>query len=203
VIFSTGYGKVLDLGGGGYGVFYNDLPYAPPPPLNPKTAQKADADLTARTKAAMETGRALFPAPQSAPLPRWISGDAGANWSDYRARINATLPERLTRRDEINRIYVEGMGELEGITPLGHSAHGWRYNLRATRRDEFLAHIFQSGLFASVHYYPAADLFGGPPCPVAKALYSDILNLFNDQHFSARQARRIVSLARDFYSPTQ
>ena len=203
VIFSTGYGKVLDLGGGGYGVFYNDLPYAPPPPLNAKMAQKADAALTARTKTAMKTGRALFPDPQSETLPRWISGDAGANWGDYRARINAALPERLTRRDEINQIYAEGLSNLVGITPMGHSPHGWRYNLRATRRDEFLAHIFQSGLFASAHYYPAADLFGGQPCPVTKALHGDILNLFNDQHFSAEQGRRIVSLARDFYSPAQ
>jgi hypothetical protein len=203
VIFSTGYGKVLDLGGGGYGVFYNDLPYAPPPRLSAEEAQKADAALNASAKTAMEAGRALFTDPQSEPLPRWISGDAGANWDDYRALIKNALPAQLTHRDEINQIYAEGLSDLEGITPLVPSDPVWRFNLRARRRDELLAYIFKNGLFASAHYYPASDLFGGPTWPVANALHADILNLFNDQHFSAKQARCIVSLARDFYSPAQ
>lgn len=201
VIFSTGYGKVLDLGGGGFGAFFSDLPYELPPPLSEEEAQEAEAALNARIMVAKATGSALFPDPQSETLPNWIRGRLITFWPDHHQQIVNELPARLAHRDEINRIYAEGLSDLEGLTPLVPSDPVWRFNLRASRRDEFLAHIFKNGLFASAHYYPASDLFGGSPCPVAKDLHSDVLNLFNDQHFSPEQARRIVSLARDFYSP--
>ena len=200
VIFSTGYGKVLDLGGGGYGIFFTDFPYTPPPPLSVEVAQKADNELSRRYKAAMVQNHTLFDRPQSEGLPRWIDGNPGADWTSYRACIENALPAKLAYRDQMNRIYDDGLSDLKGMKPLDHQTHVWRYNLRVTRRDEFLAHIFQNGLFASAHYYPASDLFGGPTCPVAKALHGGILNLFNNQYFNAEQARRIVSLARDFYS---
>ena len=203
VIFSTGYGKVLDLGGGGFGAFFNDLPYELPPPISEAEAQEAEAALNARIMVAKATGSTLFPDPQSETLPNWIRGKLITFWTEHHVRIIDELPARQAHRDAINRIYTDGLSDLEGLVPLVPSDPVWRFNLRASRRDEFLAHIFKNGLFASAHYYPASALFGSIECPVAKDLHSNILNLFNDQHFSTKQAKRIVSLARDFYSPAQ
>jgi hypothetical protein len=56
--------------------------------------------------------------------------------------------------------------------------------------------IFAAGFFASDHYFPAATLFGGHPCPVATALSADIVNLFHDVRVSLADAEQIGKIVR-------
>ncbi len=197
VIFSTGYGKVLDLGGGGYGVLYGQPAYAPPPAMSAQDAALAYTAMTARYKDAMQSGD-VFSNENIAP---WICGNPGADWPDLKARISKTLPDVIVHKKMLNQVYDDGLRGLDGINPLAPNQHIWRYTVLAHRRDEFLALLFRNGLFASAHYYPASLLFGGHPCPRAHALHKSVLNFFNDVHFSIEQAEHVVSLARDFYSP--
>ncbi len=199
VIYSTGHGKVLDLGGGGYGIFAKGLAYHAPPKLDPAEAEKADSDLTRRYKAAMAKGQ-IFDSDTRALLAPWIDSSAGPNWPELQLRISRNLPKALAHKRQLNAIYRDGLQGLKGVISLSDPAHDWRYNVRAKTRDKFLELLFREGLFASAHYYPSPALFGGAPCPVAEGLGDDILNLFNDVNFTKTQAKHVVSLARDFYS---
>ncbi len=199
ILFSTGKAKVLDMGGGGYGVFFGKLSLKLPPTLGMEDARKAEAHLERAYKAAMARGQPIQNLKSLQAQP-WIGSDAGPDWPQYQQQINSRLPAVMEHKQQLNRIYQEGFQCLAGITPLPGPAQNWRFNVMAERRDEFLALLFDSGLFASAHYYPASRLFGQYDCPEADKLRHKVLNLFNDTHFSTLQAERVVSLARDFYS---
>ena len=96
-IFSTGYSKVIDLGTGGYGVFFNNVNYVPP-----HIVPRPDAfdEIMQKYKAAMEQSYAVFANPKTVDtLPNWISGEDGILWVDFKAKnYSRTAKNKKTQR---------------------------------------------------------------------------------------------------------
>ncbi len=190
-IFSTGYGKMVDLGSGGYGLFSNQVGYTPP-----AAAAASDVfDQIMRTcKTAILDDQPLFLALEAPDnLPRWVFGENGREWPGYKAAIDVKLPEILAHKEEINAVYRDG---LSGFWPHDQGFQNWRFNIRVKYPKLVLAALFEAGLFASNHYYPSSRLWGDRSSKRSMELHRSIINLFNDRHFDVKQAERAVEIIR-------
>jgi len=201
-LFSTGYGKPLDLGGGC--AFLNRrLPYLPPVfPHDPDAYRR----LEELCRAAAASGKPIGegdPAKQRALIAAhgpWLPrGGGGPNWPTLKRRIDDALPAMRARRQVINDVYTTALG---ACAPLRDGYHGWRFNLRAGNSAEIVEHIFAEDLFASRHYVSAARIFGGTLAPVAERLATEVVNLFNDRHFDKEKAARVAAIVTACYRPT-
>lgn len=193
MLFSTGYGKVLDLGGGGYGFLKSHLPWR----LEKKPFDDAaDSLLMADYKQALLSKGAMFPVAGPAPqasLWRWISTAAGPEWNSYRDEIRAKLPLILDHKNKLNDIY---MRELPSHLMLGDNFNWWRFNLKIKEAASLLTKINSAKLFASNHYQHVPSIYQKEAAENSDLLSGKIVNLFNDFHFTAQQALEISSLIR-------
>ena len=76
--------------------------------------------------------------------------------------------------------------------------HDWRFQVTVTDKQACLSKLFEMGLFASDHYYPASRLLGAPQCPVAEAQHRNSLNLFNDFNITGEQAEQVARVVRNY-----
>jgi len=178
VLFSTGYAKIVDLEFGGYAMMRGDLPYQPESlPFSPA----AHHELEASYKAAVRE-RSRFEYHDT----DWLVTDAGlTDWDEYRRQIETGLGKSVAHRNALNAIYSLRLPE-EIQLPLQYQT--WRFNIRVTNRAQIIQAIFDKGLFASSHYASLAGIMADGRSPVAEALAGDVINLFNDQHFTAEMA---------------
>jgi hypothetical protein len=184
VLYSTGYAKVVDLGSGGYaflqdGVAYesHSLPFRREDLEELEAAYKQDI-----------ASRQPFHYRDSA----WLEAEAGRlPWETYRPRLAAGLDQARAHRQALNALYATC---LPAEFQLPAQYHGWRFQLRLARRDLALKAIFAQGLFASAHYASLAGVFLPGKCPHAEALAGEVLNLFNDHHFSLEMAQRTCDI---------
>jgi hypothetical protein len=70
----------------------------------------------------------------------------------------------------------------------------WRFNIRLKKKDEVLAAIFAAGLFASSHYASLAGIMDDGHAPRADRLANEVINLFNDHHFTVQQAEQACAV---------
>ena len=70
----------------------------------------------------------------------------------------------------------------------------WRFNIRVKNKKRIYAAIFKAGLFASSHYVSLAGIMSEGRAPQTEALANEIINLFNDHHFSAQQAEQVCAV---------
>ena len=54
--------------------------------------------------------------------------------------------------------------------------------------------IFENELFASSHYASLAGIMSDGRAPAAESLADDVINLFNDHHFTADLAERVCEI---------
>lgn len=188
LLYSTGYAKYVDLGEGGFAwlqddesVYEEDVPYLG------DTIEDYYKYLQAANKQCL-----LEEIPE-----HWINAgilsreDAIQN---YFCDIQNSLPVIDRHKNVINAVY----GDITSSITLGANMNNWRYSIFVNNKDELLSKIFGAGLFASSHYCPSSRLFTTEYYPNAEWLYRHIINLFNDQHVSIEQARRVVNvLAED------
>ncbi len=197
VLFSTGYAKQVDLGFGGFAHLDDRVPYVE------RHRRFDDADLERIT--------ALYKAHIRSRTPIYRHGGAGGRktgsrrgaldqlfwlettrpamaWDEYRALVLAKRNEAEDHRARINAIYRELICEA---ARLPDAYHHWRFQVRVLEPAALLEKIFAAGLFASDHFYPAATLFGGHPCPIATHLQAEVVNLFNDFRISEPGAGKI------------
>jgi hypothetical protein len=88
-------------------------------------------------------------------------------------------------RARLNEIYASG---IPADVQYPAELQVWRFHVAVPRSQELLAAIFAAGLFASRHYSPLAA------SPVAERVHRTIVNLFNDHHFTAEQARAATAV---------
>lgn len=184
ILYSTGYAKVADVGFGGYAfiretlaVEHRQLPY--------------DEDAWRLQEAAYRTAvsnKRPFVHHES----DWLETDrALPAWPEYVDRVRRTLTETLEQRRLLNEVY-------NSIIPqelrLPERFQLWRYNLRLARPGAALKAIFDAGLFASSHYQSLVGIMGDGEAFHAGKLGSEILNLFNDHHYTVDMAERTAHI---------
>lgn len=184
VLFSTGYAKIVELGFGGYALMDSDVPYQPVRlPFSPA----AYDELETAYKAAVNN-RSRFEYRDT----DWLMTEFDMPvWDEYRRRIETALGISLAHRNILNTVYSSRLPEE---IQLPSQYQGWRFNIRVKNRRELLKTIFSEGLFASSHYASLAGIMSEGSAPAAEALAGDVINLFNDHHFTGEMAERLCTL---------
>jgi hypothetical protein len=178
VLFSTGHAKIVDLGFGGYAMMRGDLPYQPESlPFSPA----AHHELEASYKTAIRE-RSLFEYYDT----DWLQTDADLpDWNSYQRQIQEGLKPSLAHRRRLNEIYASRLPMQIQLPP---EYQMWRFNIRVRHKQNILNSIFENNLFASSHYSSLAGIMSEGRAPAAEALADEVINLFNDHHFTAEMA---------------
>jgi hypothetical protein len=163
-LYSTGYGKYLDLGGGGFAYLAPGTPYAAVEPVTLELALSVGAG-----------------EPDTLPL-----APPETRWEAHRDRARVALPPMRAHKQRLNAIYRR---LLPATAVLPDAWQQWRFNVLVDEPDRLLRRLFAAGLFASRHYPPAVAA-AAAHCPVAARLHERVVNLFNDGHYDEEQATR-------------
>lgn len=186
VLFSTGKGKIADLGGGGFGYFLSRGGYRPYSGLY-------DASLLGSLDRLCDQGGeegTLQDRRRVISNCAWLGGAAPGSWLDYREAISHRLGDVLPHKARLNAVYRDALGFLH---PRG-DGQMWRFNVEVIDRDALLDAIFAAGLFASAHYPPSAEAFAGGHHKATQKLTSRILNLFNGFEFDIARAQALAAI---------
>jgi hypothetical protein len=177
-LFSTGYGKYLDMGFGGFAYIKDSVVYRR---RSGTFSEAALAEVVRRYKDAIAK-RAPFEGGDES----WLDlSKPQITWHEYRQRIVELLTRIDQHKKRINVIYENALPrELQ----LPGRFQQWRFNIRVPEADRLVKHLFTSGLFASRHYAPVTDTFSERTFPVAEELHESIVNLFNDWHYDETKA---------------
>jgi hypothetical protein len=183
-LYSTGYAKIVDLDFGGY-AFMSDVVVYQPANLsfNPQHHEEIEKSykqaVSRRTKYVYQDCD-------------WLdTGSPVTSWPRYQQQIKTNLATSLAQRAELNKIYA---GKLPDEIQLPGEYQTWRFNIRVKNKKQLLDQIFSSGLFASSHYASLAGIMDEGKAPQAEALAEDVINLFNDHHFTVNQAEQICKI---------
>lgn len=187
-LYSTGPRKYLDLGAGGFGFVSNRISYRrvdPPHDFDEKAVELLELSLREARKQAR---------PYKGDGGGWLKVKWDKGEEQYLRSIEEHLPAIDAHKSSLNAIYRE---LIPADWALASNYHQWRYTLRLAHRDSALHEIFSRGLFASAHYQVLPPLFGHGRPRVAESLSRDVLNLFNDGHFTEAMARRCARAVID------
>ena len=189
ILYSTGYGKYVDIGFGGYGVMRNNLPYNRfQLPFNPSDLDK----LIKQYKNCLSTGRQFIYFDSN-----WLDlSHPLIKWEEYRIRIQQEIMRVSITKELINAVYLNNL-PAEMCFP-GHFQK-WRFNIHVENKMEILDLIRREGLFASGHYEPLYKLFNMKNTPVAEKIHNSIINLFNDRYFDDERAFKLAELLTTHY----
>lgn len=184
-LYSTGYAKYVDLGGGALGYLTDELK------LSSEYVKYEGVDIESFYKNAFH---------KKEMINEVVEGWLDATISDipvekYISDIGRKLDEISMHKAKINAIYAE---VLKDVTTLGDGFNQWRYNILVDDKEQMLKLIFDNGLFASSHYQPSSRLFVDEAFPNAEKLYNQVVNLFNDKHIDSDSARKLAFLIRDY-----
>lgn len=196
ILFSTGYGKILDLGGGAYAFFKHDLGFNPAENL---LVRQTFEDLLVMSSAATRTGDPIF-ADYDFSAAHVVQKEKlhSRTWLDLSQSIKSKLPDRLVHKAKLNAIYEKSLGRF---SPLANDFQNWRYHIFVQNQSQTIDALFAAGLFASSHYAPVSKLWNIPPGVVSQRIAKKIINLFNDHHFTAKQAKQAVAIINEVGQP--
>jgi len=187
ILYSTGYAKIVELNFGGYAFLKNGRPYQPQQlPFNPQAYEQIEQDYRQAIQ-----NRILYTYVDG----DWLQTDADLpTWYDYRQQIKDGLKASLQQRAALNEIYATRL-PIEIQLPQAYQT--WRFNIRVKNKNRILEKIFSSGLFASSHYASLAGVMAPGKCLQTESLADEIINLFNDRHFSLQQAEAVCALTME------
>lgn len=183
-MFSTGYAKYVDLGGGGFGFLKDNLDLS----LAPLRFDGSEIEPVYKEAFAKKEKIAHVP---SGWLDTFVFDQST---DEYCQHIEYERSRMIMHKKEINAIYRE---HLDKVKALDDDFNQWRFNILVENKQCLLKKLFDAGLFASSHYQPSSALFVDDHFPVAEYLYEHIVNLFNDRYITREQAERIVRIVRD------
>jgi hypothetical protein len=185
-LFSTGPAKHVDLGGGGFAHLIDGVAYRSAPGGFRESALSA---VTRRYERAIAK-RSVF----GGLVPGWLDLRKPAiPWEEHRRLLIEKTYPTDDHKEALNAIYSQ---ELPRHIQLPRQFQSWRFNIRLPDPARFIASTFAAGLFASRHYATLNGVFGPGKFPAAERLHSEIVNLFNDQHFDKARAKRMVDLVQ-------
>lgn len=183
VLYSTGYAKIVDLGGGGYAFLKESVAYRPHTlPFEPRDHEEIEKAY----KRALQGETFVY------RDSHWLQTQADLPvWDVYRQRIAAGLKDTLAHRAALNAVYAKFLPQ-EVQLPSAYQT--WRFNIRVKDKERILTAIFAAGLFASSHYASLAGVMAPGSCPVAESLANEVVNLFNDHHFDLQKAEQVCHI---------
>jgi hypothetical protein len=118
----------------------------------------------------------------------WLQTDAELPaWAEFADRVRDASKISLEQRRRINTVY-DTLMPAEFRLPASYQL--WRYNIRVKDGAAILRAIFEAGLFGSAHYASLAGLFGPGTGRNASELAGQVVNLFNDHHFTSDMAEK-------------
>ena len=179
VLYSTGYGKYVDLGFGGFAHMHDEVAYC----SRPRPFEHSHLrETTSLYKQHIDLASLIYPGAWPAPE---------VSWANYREAIVTQRAEADRHKAKLNAIYRD---TVPGEAQLPTRFHQWRFQVRVSEKKALLQRIFEAGLFASDHYFPASRLFGDDDAPVVDGLHAEIVNLFNDSYADQSHAERVARL---------
>mgnify|MGYP000191401024 CR=1 FL=1 len=192
-LFSTGYGKYVDLRLGGYAFMEATVEYEPGSASRHRFQPPHYQRLEARWQQQLASGQ-KNPGTIMDNAGQWLdTGPLLLSHANYRDRIDEQreiAARTKTVADQIYRSYIPA-GAL-----LGEQYHNWRHQVVVDNKTALIEDIFAHGLFASGHYDTSARLFSSSDFPRSDHLYSRIVNLFNDFHISEPQILAVARLVQ-------
>lgn len=184
VLFSTGYAKIVELNFGGYAFVKEEINYQP---AELKFDPNHHTELEKLYKDAIQN--------QSQFVYRdsdWLQTNAQLlEWDMYQQQIESALESSLAQRKTLNEIYSSRLPKDIQLPP---EYQMWRFNIRVKNKQQIMDEIFANGLFASSHYASLAGIMSDRRAPVAESLADDVINLFNDHHFTIEMAERVCEI---------
>jgi|GEM_PF-3034167 len=191
IVYSTGYGKVLDLGRGGHAFVREQLTLQPAAGVFDPGAEagliealRTEVDPDSQLQAGNDRQVSDW-------LASWLPIASGPVWKTLRRDVEQALPEVLDHKRRLNEAYS---AQLPAQIVLPGAEHLWRYNIRVPDRDRLLEKVFEAGLFASAHFRSFRSHRDARRCPVAHEVQCSTVNLFNDKNFSLDQAARVSEI---------
>jgi len=184
ILYSTGYGKYVDVGSGGFGWLKPGVAYQPILiPFN-----KSDLDKLEQGYKVSIQDKSFFHFRES----NWLDTHPLAmDFKSYSAKVLGALVEVEQKKPLINQIYRE---QLPVQIQLPEIYNQWRFNIQVSNKTEVLQALFANDLFASSHYASLGGIMAEGQFPFAEALHEHIINLFNDQNYSLEQAQRTAAI---------
>ena len=183
ILYSTGYAKIVELNFGGYAFITDEVPYQQQ--QLPFGAQAHEELEMAYKESVSKNAKFIY------RNTDWLETSSDLpTWSDYGLQIKNGLKESMEQRAALNSIYAANL-PVEIQLPDAYQL--WRFNIRVQNKRRIYEAIFQAGLFASSHYVSLAGIMSEGRAPQAEVLAHEIINLFNDHHFSAQQARQVCA----------
>lgn len=187
VLYSTGYGKPVNVGFGGFaflgpGISYvrRELPFC--------TGDLTR--LTAEHERAMASGDRLLYRDCD-----WLDTRPPAlPWRAYREIVRGQIGPVYAHKRRLNEIYREVIG---APACFPDAFQQWRFNVRVLEKEALLARLFDEDLFASSHYADLSCTVAQGCAPVAERLHAQVVNLFNDFFYGEEQARRTAEIVRE------
>lgn len=181
ILYSTGYAKIVELNFGGYAFMKDGVRYQPQ--RLPFSAQDHEKLEKAYKESISKNSKFIY------RDSNWLETefDLPARY-DYQQVIKNELKESLQQRATLNAIYATN---LPSEIQLPNDYQTWRFNIRVKNKKRIYEAIFKAGLFASSHYASLAGIITEGRAQNAETLADEIINLFNDHHFSAQQAGKV------------
>jgi hypothetical protein len=184
ILYSTSYGKVVDMGWGGFAFLSDNLAY------EHQSLPFQDQDLEDIERGYKQSIDACNP--YEYEESDWLQTDVEMpRWPRYSERVSNMAKLALLQSTNINAIYNSIIPE-ELRLPNPYQA--WRYNIRVQDNQQILAAIFAGGLFASAHYASLVGIFGAGTGEHAAVLAGQVLNLFNDFHYTLDMAEKTAQI---------
>jgi len=184
VLFSTGYAKIVELNFGGYGFVKDNAAYQP---VHLKYDPAHHDEVEASYKFAVQN-HDRFEYRDS----DWLETDSQMPaWDEYCRQIEDGSVSSLAQRKVLNEVYSS---QLPTEIQLAQNYQTWRFNFRVKNKPQILSDVFANGLFASSHYASLAGIMSNGRAPVAESLADEVINLFNDHHFTVEMAERVCEI---------
>lgn len=180
-LFSTGYAKYVDLGGGGFGFLRDGLSLS----MEPLLYDGSDIEAVYKESFAKKKKISYIPS-------GWLDAFV-TNYCDdkYMKRVEQETDRMKEHKREINAVYRKQLGSIK---TLSDDFNQWRYNIFVENKNQVLKELSDVGLFASSHYQPSSELFVDETFPNAQWLYEQVINLFNDKYFTREKAMEVAKV---------
>lgn len=186
VLYSTGYGKIVDTPPAGFAFIRSE---AIPERQHLAFDAAALEVLEAEYKACVAEGR-----PYSYQDSNWLQTEAELpSWPDYTARVQKETTASLARRRSINDLYAS---LIPSEIQLPERFQLWRFSVRLANKARALQPLFEAGLFASAHYASLVGIMGIGTGDRARDLAEHVVNLFNDHHYTLDMAEQTAEIIR-------